>query len=103
MKLIHYQPICEPIKPHESQALFPIEALSQIIFQHTSLEEALEELRREGFIDPNGEKVLKGIKDLLKTIKNIREEACNNQPPAESSPSLSHKTLQDTCSGPPFL
>ncbi|MCK5009602.1 MAG: hypothetical protein KAS98_03895, partial [Deltaproteobacteria bacterium] len=88
MKLIHYQPTREPIKLNEPQVPFPIEALSQVIFQHTSLEEALEELRREGYIDLNGEKVLKGIKDLLKIIKSIRKETCNNQPPAESPPSI---------------
>ncbi|MBW2652477.1 MAG: hypothetical protein JRC57_05265, partial [Deltaproteobacteria bacterium] len=65
MKLIHYQPTREPIKLNEPQVSFPVEALSQIIFQHTSLEEALEELRKEGYTNSNGEKVLKGIKDLL--------------------------------------
>ena len=74
MKIIHYQPACEPVKIYESQASPPVEALSQVIFQHTSLEEALEELRREGYMEPGGEKALKGIKDLLGTIKKIKEE-----------------------------
>ena len=86
MKLIHYKPTLEPIKLNEPPVSFPVESLSQVIFQHTSLEEALEELKREGYIDPNGEKVLTGIKDLLKTIKNIREGACHNHPPDESPP-----------------
>ena len=61
MKRIHYKPIREPVKLDEFPLPFPVEALSQVICQHTSLEEALDELRREGFIDSHGEKVLKGL------------------------------------------
>lgn len=88
MKLIHYKPVREPIRLDEPPVSFPVEALSQVIYQHTSLEEALEELKREGFINSHGEKVLKGIKDLLKAIKTIREQACHNHSPAESPPSI---------------
>ena len=75
MKTIHYQPICDPKDIQEYLPPLPSEILSEVIFTHTSLDEALEELKREGYVTPGGEKILKGIKDLLERIKKIREEA----------------------------
>ena len=68
MKIIHYKPSHAPLKLQKPQSSLSVEALSEVIFQHTSLEEALEELKREGYISPSGEKILKGIKDLLEKI-----------------------------------
>ena len=65
MKTIHYQPIRDPKEIQEPLPLLPSEVISEVIFKHTSLDEALEELRREGYVTPGGEKILKGIKDLL--------------------------------------
>ena len=75
MKTIHYQPIHDPQEIQEPLSPLPSEIISEVIFKHTSLNEALEELRREGYVSPGGGKILKGIKDLLAKIKRIREEA----------------------------
>jgi hypothetical protein len=75
MKTIHYQPIRDPQEIQEPLPPPPSEVISEVIFKHTSLDEALEELRREGYVTPEGEKTLKGIKDLLERIKKIRGEA----------------------------
>jgi len=73
MKNIHYHPLTQPATLTPPPEPLPLEALSSVIFQHTSLEEALLELMREGYAGARGEKIIKGIKDLLETIKNIKE------------------------------
>ena len=75
MKTIHYQPTRDPKEIQEPLPPLPSEVISEVIFKHTSLNEALEELRCEGYATPGGEKILKGIKDLLERIKKIQEEA----------------------------
>ena len=78
MKIIHYKPLGHsPALPKPPETL-PVEILSQVIFQNTSMEEALEELRREGFRTPNGKKIFTGMKDLLEKIKEIKEELVAN-------------------------
>lgn len=73
MKTIHYKPFLDwPSLPQTSEIL-PVEVFSEVIFQNASLDEALEELRREGYQDSSGKKLLPGIRDLLKHIKEMRE------------------------------
>jgi uncharacterized protein with von Willebrand factor type A (vWA) domain len=68
---------------------------SEVIFQNTSLEDALEELRREGYEDSSGRKVLPGIRDLLEHIKEIREAlSAEGDGPVKSGVS-SHKGSPD--------
>jgi len=74
MKIIHYKPLGHAPALQQSSDTLPVEALSQVIFQNTSMEEALEELRREGYSTPDGEKIFTGMKDLLEKIREIREE-----------------------------
>ena len=73
MKIIHYKPLGHSSALPKSPDTLPVEILSQVIFQNTSMEEALEELRREGFRAPNGKKIFTGMRDLLEKIKEIRE------------------------------
>ncbi len=74
MKIIHYKPLGHPPVLTKSPDTLPVEILSQVIFKNTSMEEALEELRREGFRAPNGKNIFTGMRDLLEKIKEIREE-----------------------------
>jgi uncharacterized protein with von Willebrand factor type A (vWA) domain len=73
MKIINYTPLIDLPAIQEASEIIPVEVLSEVIFQNTSLEDALEELRREGYKDSSGRKVLPGIRDLLEQIKAIRE------------------------------
>ncbi|MDX1779670.1 MAG: hypothetical protein R3339_12385, partial [Thermodesulfobacteriota bacterium] len=73
MKTIHYKPLLDSPPLQETPEILPLEVFSEVIFQNTSLEDALEELRREGYRDPSGTKLLPGIGDLLKHIKEMRE------------------------------
>ena len=73
MKTIHYKPLIDSHAIQDVSETIPVEVFSEVIFQNTSLEDALEELRREGYEDSSGRKVLTGIRDLLEHIKEIRE------------------------------
>jgi uncharacterized protein with von Willebrand factor type A (vWA) domain len=73
MRRIHYKPLSgDPALPPPSDTL-PIEALSEVVFRSSSLEEALEALKREGYRDPAGNTVVVGIADLLESLKALRE------------------------------
>ena len=87
MKIIHYKPLGHPPALPNSPDTLPVEILSQVIFKNTSMEEALEELRREGFRDPNGKEIFTGMRDLLEKIKHIRE-ALTAQTSFTASPQL---------------
>ena len=72
MKHIHYKPLsAHPAFAPPSDTL-PAEALTEVIFRSTSLEEALEALKREGYSDPAGNTIVAGIADLLESLKALR-------------------------------
>ena len=73
MKTIHYKPLLDSLPLQQTSETLPVEVFSEVIFQNTSLENALAELMREGYRDPSGRKLLPGIGDLLKHIKEMRE------------------------------
>ena len=83
MKIIQYKPLSSTPVSQEIPELLPVEILSDIIFKTHTLEEAIEELRREGYSRPGEKKLLPGIKDLLQTITDIRRSI---SPPAAESP-----------------
>ncbi|MBN2243323.1 MAG: VWA domain-containing protein [Acidobacteria bacterium] len=67
-----------------------MEALAEVIFRSTSLEEALEALKREGYHNPAGSTIVAGIADLLEGMKALREQlsaagSIKEQPAAEDS------------------
>ena len=93
MKIINYTPHIDLPPVEEASETIPVEVLSEVIFQNTSLEDALEELRREGYKDSNGRKVLPGIRDLLEQIKGVREVlSAEGDGPVKSGIS-SHKNM----------
>lgn len=95
MKIINYKPLIDLPAIQEASETIPVEVFSEVIFQNTSLEDALEELRREGYEDSSGRKVLPGIRDLLQHIKEIREAlSAESDGPVKSGVS-SHKGSPD--------
>lgn len=81
MKLISYKPLGSAPALRQLPDTLPVEILSQVIFQNTSMEEALEELRREGYRSSDGKLLFAGIRDLLDKIREIRE-ACTAGAPS---------------------
>ena len=95
MKIINYKPLIDLPAIQEASETIPVEVFSEVIFQNTSLEDALEELRREGYEDSSGRKVLPGIRDLLQHIKEIREALSAEVDGPVQSGGSSHKDIPD--------
>lgn len=95
MKTIYYKPLIDLPAFQQASEAIPVEVLSEVIFKNTSLEDALDELRREGYRDSSGRKVFPGIRDLLEHIKGIREAlSAEGDGPVKSGGS-SHKDSPD--------
>jgi uncharacterized protein with von Willebrand factor type A (vWA) domain len=74
MKVITYRPLSPDEQLNFSGAPFPVKALADAVLKNQSLQEALEELQKEGFRDEQGEKLFPGIKDLMEEVKKLKEQ-----------------------------
>jgi len=73
MKVIFYRPLAADEQLNFPGALFPVKALAEAVLKNQSLQEALEELQREGYRDEQGEQLFSGIKDLLQETKILED------------------------------
>ncbi|MCX5903443.1 MAG: VWA domain-containing protein [Proteobacteria bacterium] len=73
MKVITYRPLSPDEQLNFPGAPFPVKALADAVLKNQSLQEALEELQKEGYRDEQGEKLFIGIKDLMEEVKKLKE------------------------------
>ncbi len=74
MKVIFYRPLAADEQLNFPGALFPVKALAEAVLKNQSLQEALEELQKDGYRDEQGEQLFPGIKDLLQEAKILKEQ-----------------------------
>ncbi len=74
MKVITYRPLSPDEQLNFPGAPFPVKALADAVHKNQSLQEALEELQKEGYRDEQGEKLFIGIKDLMEEVKKLKEQ-----------------------------
>ena len=74
MKVITYRPLSPDEQLNFPGAPFPVKALAEAVLKNQSLQEALEELQKEGYRDEQGEQLFPGIKDLLEEAKMLKEQ-----------------------------
>jgi uncharacterized protein with von Willebrand factor type A (vWA) domain len=74
MKVIFYRPLSPDEQLDFSGEPFPVKALAAAVLKNQSLQEALEELQKEGYRDEQGELQFTGIKDLMEAVKKLKEQ-----------------------------
>lgn len=74
MKVFTYLPGTNETTCSDTSEAISFEALSAFLFKFNSIEEAIQELQREGYPDPDGVKDFPGLKALLEEIWRLEYE-----------------------------